>query len=102
MVARAAPLLASVLLALLVIHPADAAHCTTYSTTATDLDYAVVVVEAGGILYYPITYCRGECQYWFSANFIYFESNGIPGLQRADVVKDDTCHGMIEHDFLLN
>lgn len=33
--------------------------------------------------------------------WIYYESNGIDGLQRGDSVVDDTCHGMIEADHFV-
>ena len=96
MVSRAGPLLASIVLALLVIQPVDAAHCTTYSTSTTDLDHTVIIVDVVGFVYYPII-CRDICEYW-AIGPMYFETNGIPGLQRADRIKDDTCHGMIEPD----
>lgn len=37
----------------------------------------------------------GPCVY---SIWIYYETNGIPGLQRLDWVVDDTCHGMISGD----
>lgn len=101
MVARAAPILASVVLALLIIQPVDAKHCTTYSTSTTDLEYTVIVVDVVGIIYYPIIYCHEEndCEWWWAVGPMYVETNGIPGLQRGDYIKNDTCHGMIQPDW---
>lgn len=33
--------------------------------------------------------------------WIYYESNGIDGLQRHDAQVDDTCHGMIQGDHFV-
>lgn len=41
---------------------------------------------------------RGTCLY---SIWIYYEANGIPGLQRNDSVIDDTCHGMIDGDMFV-
>lgn len=98
---RAGPIIASVALALLVLQPVDAAHCTTYSTTVTDLNEGVVVIEIAGGLYIPITVCHAQCTYGWSVGWYYAETNGIPGLQRIDPVKDDTCHWSIEADNLI-
>ena len=100
---RAATLLASAALALLLMQPVDAAHCTTYSTSTTDLEYTVIVVDVVGIVYYPIIYCHehNDCEWWWAVGPMYFESNGIAGLQRGDYIKDDTCHWMIVADSLV-
>ena len=95
---RAGPILASAILALLVIQPVDASHCTTYSTTRTDLDKGVIVLGVEDFVYFPIVFCFSECDGPSSVGYAYWESNGISGLQRGDDIKDDTCHWMIESD----
>ena len=81
--------LLSLALVLALTIPAGAAHCVTYSTSAAEVD-------AGGI------YVDNDfCYYCLFSIWIYSESNGIPGLQRADEVVDDTCHGMIAGDTVI-
>lgn len=72
----------------------SAGHCTTWTTSAPEIDTDPLDVT-GVRWYFDNDLCQPECLFsmWF-----YQESNGIPGLQRGDEVKDDTCHGMIEGD----
>lgn len=93
---------AALLFALL---PAQAAHCTTYSTTTTDLERGQIVVETPwtsgeSALYWVLNVCRSTCSYSFFST-LWAEGNDIPGLQRLDVVFDDTCHQTITHDTQL-
>lgn len=86
---------------LLVMLPAEAAHCTTYSTSTTDLDERTIIVDIGQIFdpgarfYFFYDACHPNCLFSFG---IYEESNGIPGLQRYDGGADDTCHLAIMPD----
>lgn len=79
---------------LLALAPVQAGHCTTWSTSETDADMLVVYNPAAG-LYHVWDNCQPDCLFSYWA---YYESNGIDGLQRADLVVDDTCHRMIEPD----
>lgn len=38
------------------------------------------------------------CELWGYWVLVYVESNGIPGLQHTDELRDDTCHGLIRPD----
>ena len=72
-------LLAALLLA--AIPPvADAHHCSGV-TTSTD------AVPAGPFYVVAAT-----------NPYLYQETNGIPGLQRGDRDRDDTCHGIVLAD----
>lgn len=95
---------AIVLLAVLALAPvAGAHHCSAPSTS--------FAIEATG--YYVYDACLEnaitgddkagqECGWWGPwAVWIYQESNGIAGLQRADEMGDDTCHGLIEGDTVV-
>lgn len=97
---RAGPLVAGIVLTVLVVQPVDAAHCTTWSTSKTDLDETTIILGVENAVYLPVTICRSTCTYG-AVGPLYFEANGIPGLQRADPRRDDTCHAMIEADSLL-
>lgn len=88
------------LVPLLSLQPVLAQHCKTYSTSISDLEAGVIVVPVDldavlGIFYIVYDVCQPECilSYW-----VYDESNGIPGLQRGDVMHNDTCHHMIASD----
>lgn len=80
--------------------PAEAAHCTTYSTTTTDIEARTIVIEFDDLLndglYFYYDACQPDCL-GFSFGF-YDEVNGIPGLQREDELVDDTCHGLVRAD----
>ncbi len=67
----------------------NASHCTTWSTSDPE-------VEAFGF-YVDNDLCQPQCIF---SIWSYEETNGIPGLQRGDEVRDDTCHWMIESDTL--
>ena len=72
--------------------PAGADHCTEPSTSDPEVD-------AGG--YYVDYDCPTVDDLCGYSIWIYEESNFIPGLQREDTVKDDTCHGMISGDTVI-
>ena len=88
-------LLGALSLVLMVLTTTDAAHCTTWSTSHAEIDTDPLDTGLVPREYVDNDLCQPECIFsiWF-----YEESNGIPGLQRGDEVKDDTCHGMIEAD----
>lgn len=75
--------------------PAGADHCEgpdTYPSDATVGPFYVVVLETCG----P----SGDgCPPW---NYVYQESNGLPGLQRDDETVNNTCHGMAPGDTMLS
>ena len=81
--------------------PATAHHCTTWSTSNG--------IAAGEYYLYDacVDHATGgegglECSHWGVWNaWVYQESNGIAGLQRADEIQDDTCHGLIAGDTVL-
>lgn len=72
-------------------------HCEAPSATPAD-------VSTENHLGLPVYYidedfiCQLEC--WGSV-WVYQESNGVAGLQRADENANDTCHGMIQGDTLV-
>lgn len=98
--------------------PVRAEHCTTWTTSTTSSEMIVVAPGVNFVLgdYLVNDLCQfdeeepdpdpgdpyhdggGPCLFsvWF-----YYETNGIPGLQRGDEEHDDTCHGMIESDTIL-
>ena len=45
--------------------------------------------------------CHGWCHEGFLAFWLYEETNGYPGLQRADASVDNTCAGRIPADTRL-
>lgn len=117
-------LVLTIALALAIAFPADAEHCTTWSTSNPEID----TTTAGGFFYVDNDFCNvpevynepGNVSIWFGHEFAriptpvtiggmsclfsvwyYEESNDIPGLQRGDEVVDDTCHGMIQSDSIL-
>ena len=71
---------------------ANAEHCTTWTTSAPEIDTTIV----GGSYYVENNRCDELCDIW-----IYEESNGLPGLQREDEVVDDTCHGLVDGDAIV-
>lgn len=75
--------------------PVDASHCTTYTTSMAELDTGL----AGGSTRYYVD--NDWCPQCHLSLWIYQESNGIDGLQRADEVVDDTCHDMIRGDTII-
>ena len=87
--------LASVVVLLTLALSADAQHCVSYSTSAAIAIGENHVVEdcwlggAFGCYEYPLSL------------WVYEESNGIDGLQRADEMVDDTCHGSIAGDQIV-
>ena len=80
-----------------------ASHCSTWSSSPPHL---LLVGADGGITYY--VFHTHNCRYPGDAIlpcndiYEYRESNGIAGLQRGDPIVDNTCHGMINRDTLLN
>ncbi len=70
--------------------PASAGHCTTWTTSAPELD-----LTRNGAPYYVDLDPPAE------GIWVYEESNGIAGLQRGDEVVDDTCHGLIDADEII-
>jgi len=101
---RAAAVLVAAALALLALPPpADAHHCAAWSTSETYIDSGVSAVGrvptgatgAAGV-YVHLGYYHFLLDWW-----IYQESNGIPGLQRGDSIRDDTCHRMIPPDTVI-
>ena len=84
-------LLATVALAL----PVGAEHCTTYTTSDTEVDTGV----AEGVPRYYVN--NGPCHMCIFSIWVYEESNAINGLQRGDEIIDDTCHGMIRSDTII-
>lgn len=87
-------------LALLMLAPlALAEECVPTTTTG-----AIAVGD-----YYVYDACADmtgegtmECGWWGPwVVWIYEESNGIAGLQRADELRDDTCHGEIAGDTVI-
>ena len=80
--------------------PVEADHCAAWSTSVADADTGLA---PGAPRFYvvdlvcSIMYCPGTT---FSI-WVYEESNGIDGLQRADEVHDDTCHGSIAGDKII-
>lgn len=69
---------------------AGADHCATWSTSNPEADTTTM----GGPYYVDLD---GIAE----GIWIYEESNGLPGLQRGDEMKDDTCHGSIESDTII-
>ncbi len=94
-----ATLLLPLAFALALANPVGADHCTTWST---DPDVELDTNPTGvGPRYYvdndPVNLpCCPFGSWW-----VYEESNGIPGLQRSDEERDDTCHGMIRADTII-
>lgn len=91
----------ALLFVLAVVGPVDADHCATWST---DGDVEVDTNPSGAPLvprFYvdndPVNLpCCVLGSWW-----VYQESNGIPGLQRLDEERDQTCHGMIAPDTVV-
>ena len=83
--------------ATLALGGAAASHCAGPSTTTPIL--TLHWVGGNGL------YVTGDTLCWVTgglcATYIYEEANGIAGLQRADEVVDDTCHGLIPGDTIL-
>ena len=83
---------------------ASADHCTTYSTSSTNVPEGgmIVVPIALGIVpnvFYAVNdICQPSCVF---SIWVYEESNGLPGLQRADDIAVDTCHDMFLPDTLV-
>lgn len=85
--------------------PALGAHCTTHSTSTTDLERGMVVVDLYaspervpfvGYFFYDFG-CQVDETCLFHMG-TYTETNGLPGLQRRDALADDTCHGLVKPD----
>ena len=75
--------------------PAAASHCESYTTTEPEVDTGL----APGMPRHYVdqdTFCLDLCSYW-----VYEEANGLDGLQRADEMVDDTCHGLIAGDKIV-
>ena len=79
----------------LVFGTGSASDCTTWSTSHPEVD--TTDANPLGRTYVDNDLCQPECLF---SVWIYFEANGIPGLQRGDEVVDNTCHGMIESDVI--
>lgn len=79
----------------LLLTSANAEHCSSYSTSTPEVD----TTHNGGSWYIDNDICQPECAK--PITWIYEESNGIGGLQRGDEIVDDTCHGMIEADWII-
>lgn len=104
-------LLLFALLALAV--PVRAHDCAGWTTSTTNDEMIVLEVpdHVLGVRYVVSDLCqdderdagdpndpyddRGPCLF---AIWLYYETNGIDGLQRGDELRDDTCHWMIESD----
>ncbi len=82
---------------ILALAPAQAGHCSTWSTSEDGEDMLIVINPVLG-WYHVWDHCQPDCIYSYWA---YEETNGIPGLQRGDEVVDDTCHGMIAADTII-
>lgn len=96
-------------LALALLAPADAGHCTEPFLDRHSEELRIHDPETGAVLYYVD---NDPCQLegcGFSV-WIYPEVNGIENLQRQDSydgdpdpwAQDDTCHGMIRPDVADN
>lgn len=120
-------LVAPLALLIALANPVGAEHCTTW-TSSTTTDRMLVIEGPYLLFDYFVTdLCQvppGDPTTWPSPGlygryvpfpgwdhngdgsadgclfsiWLYYESNGIPGLQRGDWVVDDSCHGMIESD----
>lgn len=96
----------AVALALALALPAEAWHCTTYGTSTPELTIdgsaagapTLYVDAVCGILGFATNHVVGCGD---GAIWIYEESNGIPGQQRADEAVDDTCHGLFQGDTIV-
>lgn len=91
------------LLALPIIAPALAAGCEP-TTSRTDVDTGLGI-DAAPRYYFVRDPCldnSDHCVSWGATGipWLYQESNGIDGLQRADDIRDDTCGGQIAGDTL--
>lgn len=86
---------AAILLLVALSAPAIAEHCTG-PTAQEDAISTCVGVEP--CFYYDNDSCEPECVFDL---WIYQETNGIAGLQREDVYRDDTCHGMVAGDTVI-
>lgn len=89
------------LLVLALVAPAAAEGCVP-SATEPDVCWQLVGVcasgDIAGLLYVDVDRCwQDECL----SLWIYAESNGMAGLQRADEVVDDTCGGPIPADRMV-
>lgn len=79
--------------------PTSAHHCATWTTTTPEVDTGPF---PAGPRYYV-----DQRENYFGEGilghdyWVYEETNGIPGLQSADEVIDDTCHGMIRGDTIF-
>lgn len=88
--------------------PASAGHCTAWTTSEP---YFYDYYRSGWPLYLQRiptgatgtagVYVHYDAQGYTVEFWIYAESNGIPGWQRGDENKDDTCHGMIKPDTVI-
>lgn len=83
---RGMTILGSVLLILSI--PSTLAECPSVESPTA---------EVSGV-YVELDQCQPTC---LISLWIYQESNGIPGLQRADAIRDDTCGGILQPDVLL-
>lgn len=83
--------------------PVGANHCTSYSTSRSDLDvdliadHYYVVVDCAMI----VSPCPGPGPSGPVLMWVYEESNNITGLQRDDGLTGDTCHDLIEADTIV-
>lgn len=84
------PTVAPIMLVMVLAVPAGAEHCVTYSTSRAHFEQPPYYVTNN--------FCLLDCIGTF---YLYEESNGLPGLQRADEWVDDTCHYQWEPDVLL-
>lgn len=90
---RALVLLVPLLLSL----PAAGAEECALTTSTTDGSQVVVDTTTNDAVvhYLAIDLCQPDC---FFSIWPYREYNGVPGLQRADEMRDDTCGGLYEGD----
>lgn len=84
--------------AALALGSATASDCASYSTTTPIL--TLHWVGGNGL------YVTGDLPCFVADApmcrvYVYEEANGIAGLQRADELADDTCHGMIASDTII-
>lgn len=94
----------SILFVVAIAFPASANECVPTSSHP-EVDLTPVGFDLDGDGSPTIWYVDNDlCQLDGCALSIWFyeESNGIPGLQRSDEVKDDTCGGAIEGDTIID
>ena len=91
--------LLALVFAVALVPPAGAEGCVPGTSTSSA---EMTVIELPGcnntVCYVVVDHDASGCM---GAVWVYPESNGVPGLQRADECRDDTCGGMTEADTYL-